>query len=293
MSENSMVTVGRRTNAVAGYRFQKKLGAAIKLAVLSILLVLFLAPFLMVLINSFKPDAEIILDPLRLPTSLRFQNFTVAFEKMHFLNALYNSFIITVASVVFIALFSSMCAYALVRRKSRGHTAIYLAMVASMIVPFQAIMIPLLKIYGSIGMLNSAWSLVYMYIGFGTSFAVFMYHGFIKGISLELEEAATIDGCSTIEVFFLIVLPLLQSTTMTVIILDVLWIWNDFLLPSLVLLAPLKRTLPLSTFYFYGTYTVNYGLLLAGLVMTIIPVVVFYLFSQRYIISGITAGSIK
>jgi raffinose/stachyose/melibiose transport system permease protein len=166
-------------------------------------------------------------------------------------------------------------------------------MVAAMIVPFQAIMIPLLKVYGSIGALNSPWTLIFMYIGFGTPFAVFLFHGFIKGISMELEEAATIDGCGKYGVFFRIVFPLLQPIVMTVVILDSLWIWNDFFLPSLVLMRSQLRTLPLSTYYFYGTYTVNYGRLLASLVMTIIPVIVFYSFSQRFIIKGITAGSIK
>jgi raffinose/stachyose/melibiose transport system permease protein len=154
-------------------------------------------------------------------------------------------------------------------------------------------MIPLLKIYGSIGMLNSPWVLIFMYIGFGAPFSIFLFHGFIKGISLELEEAATIDGCGRYGVFFRIILPLLQPVIMTVVILNVLWIWNDFLLPSLILLAQSNRTLPLSTYYFYGTYTVNYGRLLASLVMTMIPVIVLYLFSQRFIIKGITAGAIK
>jgi raffinose/stachyose/melibiose transport system permease protein len=142
-------------------------------------------------------------------------------------------------------------------------------------------------------MLNSKWALIYMYIGFGTSLAVFIYHGFIKSIPLELEESAMIDGCSKLQTFQRIVFPLLKPTTVTLIILNLLWIWNDFLLPSLVLIAPNQRTLPLSTFYFFGTYTVEYGALMAGLLMTIIPVIIIYLFLQKYIINGILEGSIK
>jgi raffinose/stachyose/melibiose transport system permease protein len=166
-------------------------------------------------------------------------------------------------------------------------------MVASMIIPFQAIMIPLVKIYGSIGMMNSRWALIYMYIGFGTSLAVFIYHGFIKSISLELEEAAMIDGATRIQIFFYIIFPLIKPITITIAVLNILWIWNDFLLPSLVLLESPQRTLPLSTYYFFSTYTVDYGPLMAGLMMTITPVIVIYLFLQRHIIKGIMQGSIK
>lgn len=265
----------------------------LKLLGMTILLLLYVAPFILVLLNSFKPDAEVVANPLGWPTEFRWDNYVTAFERMNFLSATANSVLITVLSVALIPLIASMAAYVLVRLQWKPNTAIFLTLVAAMIVPFQAIMIPLLKIYGGLGWLNSPWALIFMYLGFGTPFAVFIFHGAVKGISLELEEAATIDGCGRLGVFFRIVLPLLQAVIMTVVILDVLWIWNDFLLPSLVLLAQKNRTLPLSTFSFYGTYTVNYGRLLASLVMTISPVLVLYLFLQKYIIRGITAGSIK
>jgi raffinose/stachyose/melibiose transport system permease protein len=166
-------------------------------------------------------------------------------------------------------------------------------MVASMIIPFQAIMIPLVKIYGSLDLLNSKWSLIYMYIGFGSSLAVFIYHGFVKSIPKELEEAALIDGCTRFQTFFRIVFPVLMPTTATISILNVLWIWNDFLLPSLILVDPEQRTLPLSTYNFYGTYTVDYGPLMASLVLTIFPIIIIYLFAQKYIIQGVMQGSIK
>lgn len=266
---------------------------SIKGIVLSLLLFLYIVPFLFTLINSFKPRKDIISNPLLLPKALSFDNFTGAFQKMNYIHAFTNSLIVTVFSVLFIVIFSSMTAYILVRRKWKFTQYMFFAFVASMIIPFQGIMIPLVKIYGSIGMLNSKWALIYMYIGFGASLAVFMYHGFIKSIPAELEEAAMIDGCTQLQTFWQIVFPLLKPTTMTIAILDVLWIWNDFLLPSLVLIKPEARTLPLSTYYFYGTYTADYGLAMGALMLTVIPVIVFYLFMQKHIINGVLQGSIK
>lgn len=265
----------------------------VKAIVLSILLFLYVVPFLFVMINSFKTRGEIIMNPLKLPGSLNFKNYINAFDKMGYIHAFTNSLIVTVVSVVLIVLFASMTAYILVRKDWKFTKYMFFIFVASMIIPFQGIMIPLVKIYGSIGMLNSKWALIYMYIGFGTALAVFMYHGFIKSIPVELEEAAMIDGCTQLQTFWQIVFPLLKPTTMTIAILDVLWIWNDFLLPSLVLVKAEERTLPLSTYYFYGTYTVDYGLSMAGLMLTVIPVIIVYLFMQKHIINGVLQGSIK
>jgi len=165
-------------------------------------------------------------------------------------------------------------------------------MVTSMLIPFQSIMIPLVRIYGAnLKLLDNKWILIYMYMGFGSSLSVFVYHGFIKSIPMELEEAAMIDGCTRVQTFFKIVFPLLRPTTLTLIILNVLWIWNDFLLPSLVLISKANRTLPLSTFYFHGTYTADYGLLMAGLLLTIIPVVVFFIFDAKAYNKRNNAGS--
>jgi raffinose/stachyose/melibiose transport system permease protein len=271
----------------------KRVFGCIKMAGLSLLLFLFLVPFLLLVINSFKSTPEFLSNPLALSAKFNGTNFSYAFEKMNFLYAFSNSLIITVFSVVLIPFFSAMTAYLFVRCNWKFNQYMFFIMVASMIIPFQAIMIPLVKIYGSLGMLNSKWALIYMYIGFGTSLAVFIYHGFIKSIPLELEESAMIDGCSKLQTFYRIVFPLLKSTTVTLVILNLLWIWNDFLLPSLILIAPDQRTLPLSTFYFFGTYTVEYGALMAGLLMSIIPVIIAYLFLQKHIINGILEGSIK
>lgn len=265
----------------------------LKHALLYLLLLVYIFPFLILLINSFKDRRQIILNPLALPQSLDFSNFIQAFNRMSYLHAFFNSLIITVFSVLLIVLVSSMTAYLFARTGWKFNRVMFFAMVASMLIPFQAIMIPLVKIYGSLKLLNSKWTLIYMYAGFGVSFATFIFHGFIKGIPLEVEEAAMIDGCTRVQTFFRIVLPLLRPTTMTVVILDVLWIWNDFLLPSLVLVSPDQRTLPLSTYYFNGTYTSDYGPLMAGLVLTITPVIIAYLFFQKHIIKGVMQGSIK
>ncbi|MCX7772246.1 MAG: carbohydrate ABC transporter permease [Clostridia bacterium] len=265
----------------------------VKAFLLILALIFFVAPFIMVMYNSLKSTKEFLENPLALPTTLNFSNFVTAFDKMKFVNSFTNSLIITSISIVVITLFSSMTAYALVRKKWKINQVIFISMVASMIIPFQAIMIPLVKVYGGIGFFNSKESLIFMYLGFGASLAVFIYHGFIKSIPLELEEAAMIDGCTQLRTFFAVVWPLLKPTTMTIAILDILWIWNDFLLPSLVLQTPNERTLPLSTFYFFGTYTVDYGLLMAGLMMTILPVIFIYVFMQKHIIAGVMQGSIK
>jgi len=272
---------------------QKLIANIVKTIILAVLLFVYLVPFLFVLFNSLKSNAEILINPLKLGKKISFANYASAFEKMDYMHGFVNSLIVTSVSVVLIVLLASMTAYILARRNWKFNNAIFLMMVASMIIPFQGIMIPLVKIYGSINMLNSKWGLIYMYLGFGVALAVFMYHGFIKSIPKELEEAAMIDGCSQLQTFWKIVFPLLKPTTMTILILDILWIWNDFLLPSLVLMVPDQRTLPLSTYYFYGTYTVDYGLSMAGLMLTIIPVIVVYLFLQKHIINGVLQGSIK
>ena len=257
------------------------------------LLVIYLSPFFFVLINSFKTRREIISNPFGLPPAWSLSNFITAFQRMGFISAFWNSLVITVCSVIGIAVFSSMTAYLLVRTDWKINKLMFFGMVAAMLIPFQAIMIPLVRIYGSFNLLNTPWSLIYMYLGFGSSFAVFLYHGFIKSIPKELEEAALIDGCSRLQVFFKVVFPLLKSTTLSLIILNVLWIWNDFLLPSLVLISANNRTLPLTTFYFHGTYSSDYGLLMASLMLTILPVIIFYGLLQKHIIKGVMEGAIK
>lgn len=272
---------------------KSKLSTFLLPAVLGLTMVLYLLPFFLVIVNSLKARKDIILNPISLPSAPLFSNYVDAATQMSYFHGFVNSLIITAASVAVILIFSSMTAWILVRRDWLFGKIFFMALVAAMIIPFQAIMIPLVKIYGSVGMLNSKASLIYLYLGFGTALAVFMYHGFMKSIPLELEEAALIDGASRFQVFWLIVFPILKPITVTIGILDVLWIWNDFLLPSLVLIHAKNRTLPLSTFYFSGTYTIDYGLAMAGLMLSILPVIILYLFMQKQIIKGVLQGSIK
>lgn len=273
----------------------KKIFDICKTVFLGVLLFLFLCPFLMVIINAFKTDGEFFTNPIALPEKLNFSNFVTAYQNMNFINSAYNSLVVTIFGTGLIVLLSAMTAHRFVRYKSKFNNFMFFFMVATMIIPFQAVMIPLVGIYGGkLHMLNNKWMLIYMCIGFGVSQAVFMFNGFIKSIPLELEEAATIDGCTKLQTFFNIVWPLLKPITMTVVIIDVLWIWNDFLLPTLVLGPAVKEfTLPLATFKFFGTYTAQYSLLMASLVMTMAPVLILYLFLQKYIIQGVTQGSIK
>jgi ABC-type sugar transport system, permease component len=257
------------------------------------LFVLYLFPFAMVLINSFKPRLAIVADPLALPSGIDFANYVNAFRLMRFPSAFWNSLCVCLASVVLIVVFSSLWAYYLVRWKGLFNRIVFFVLVASMIVPFQALMIPFVSIYGGLHLLNSTWLLSVFYLGFGSALATFMYHGFIKGIPLELEEAAMIDGASKPVIFAKVVFPMLTTMTSTICILDVLWVWNDFLLPSLVLISEERRTLPLATFYFFGKYTSNYGTAMAALVLSILPVIVFYLAMQKKILQGVVEGAIK
>ncbi|WP_040206052.1 carbohydrate ABC transporter permease [Neobacillus jeddahensis] len=253
----------------------------------------FLIPFYYLISNSLKPFAEILSNTSALPKVFMLDNYVNAFEKLDYLKVFTNSLIITVLSNIVLVVFCSMAAYMLVRTKKKISNIIFMTFVAAMIIPFQSIMIPLIKTAGNLGMLNSIWGLVIMYLGFGSGMTIFLYHGFIKGIPVELEEAAIIDGCSRFGVFWRIVFPLLKPITVTIVILNSLWIWNDYLLPSLVLQDPELRTIPLATFFFFGQYTKQWDLALAALVLGIIPLLIFFFSMQKHIIKGITSGSIK
>lgn len=262
--------------------------------------VITLFPMYIMLTNSFKGRAEIFTDTIGLPNSLDFSYYLKAMEKMHFSKALLNSLFISVVSISLIIIFSSMTAWVLVRSRSKISDFILYLFVVTMLVPFQSVMIPLMQYMSSweikainFSMMDTFYGLIFMYIGFGSSLSVFLYHGFIKGVPRSLEEAAAIDGCNKFQVFWKIVFPTLKPITVTVAILNVIWIWNDYLLPSLVLRDPNLRTIPLSTFYFFGEFTIQWNLAMAGLVLTIIPIIIFYLFSQKYIIKGVMDGAVK
>jgi raffinose/stachyose/melibiose transport system permease protein len=277
----------------------RKAGRRIAEVLLVVLALAYLSPAYIMLVNSFKSRAELYEDTLALPSRFSFEYYISAAEKMNFLTAFGNSLYVTVVSVIFVVIFSSMTAWMLVRKDNRLSRFIFLTFVATLLIPFQTIMMPLMQVMDwirtnlHIPMLNTHEGLIYMNVGFHASMAVFLYHGFIKSVPVALEEAATLDGCGKFGLFWRIVFPMLKTITITIAILDVISMWNDYLLPSLTLSDKGLRTIPLSTFYFFGEFTIVWNLAMAGLTLAIIPVVIFYFFAQKYIIKGITAGAVK
>jgi raffinose/stachyose/melibiose transport system permease protein len=252
----------------------------------------YVAPFLLVLINSIKPKLDIVANPLSWPVTITWENFQEALRKMNFFRSLVNSIIITFFSVSVLIIFSSMLAYYLARTKNKFTKTTFLILVASMIVPFQALMIPFISIFAQFVSLNNRIALIFFYQGFGVALSTFLYHGFISKIPTEIDEAAAMDGASDFTIFWRIVFPMLRPVTATVAIVNALWIWNDFLLPRLVL-TPETQTLPLSTYLFYGQYTTQYGQVMAGLLLAVVPIIIFYLVLQKQFISGISTGAVK
>jgi raffinose/stachyose/melibiose transport system permease protein len=235
---------------------------------------------------------DILENPLSFPSPITWDNFQQALTKMEFFRSLTNSLIITVFSVSLLIVFSSMLAYYLARTKSKSSKYIFLGLVASMIVPFQALMIPFMALFAPFVSWNNRAALVFFYIGFGVALSTFLYHGFISTIPTEIDEAASIDGASDMVAFWKIIFPMMRPITATVAIINALWIWNDFLLPRLVLTRE-TQTLPLSTYLFFGQYSIEYGQAMAGLALAVIPIVIFYLILQKQFISGISQGAVK
>ena len=277
---------------------KRKMTNALAMTGLIIIFIAYMFPFVMVVINSLKEKRDIIKSPfswLFTIKGLSFDNFVKAFTQMDFLNAFKNSLIVTVCSTVLVTLLAAMLAYYIVRHNNKISKITFALMVASMIIPFQAIMIPLVSIYGgTLNVLNHRITLIFMHTGFSMAMSVFMFHGFIKGnIPIALEEAAYIDGCTHAQTFFKIVLPLLKPIISTMVILNSLAFWNDYLLPSLVLTDKELLTLPLSTYSFYGTYSADYGTIMAGLLLCVIPILILYVVLQKQIIGGVVSGAVK
>jgi raffinose/stachyose/melibiose transport system permease protein len=277
-------------DAVVKKPFLKRLGGFGTESGMWVLAILFLVPALLTLLNSFKTDAAIGLNPLSIPTSLEINNYVLAWKATRFPIVFFNTLVITAISTVGIILVSSMAAYVMVRTHSKLSWVIFLLFTLSMVVPFQTFMVPLVMLAKDMN-LKSVLGIVPIYMGLGCPMAIFLYHGFIKGIPVELEEAAQVDGANFFQIFFGIVFPLLTPITATVAIINVLWIWNDFLLPFIIL--PKETTLQLAQFGFFGLFQKQYGRAMASLVLSAAPVVVFYLLMQKNIIKGITAGAVK
>ena len=281
-----------KTKLSLGMRAKKSTAKTLVFVTGLVLSVAYVMPFFLVFLNSFKPKFEILDNPLALPIEFTWENFEQALSKMKFFMSLTNSLIITVFSVVALILISSMLAFYLSRTKSKFTKVTFLVLVASMIVPFQALMIPFMAIFAPFVSLNNQVALIFFYMGFGVALSTFMYHGFISNIPTELDEAAALDGASDFTIFWKIIFPMLKPVTATVAIINALWIWNDFLLPVLVL-TPETQTLPLSTYLFFGQYSTEYGQAMAGLLLAVLPIIIFYLILQRQFISGISSGAVK
>ncbi len=288
---------------MAGYKPNK--GRKIVLEIVTLILfILFMLPFVIVLFNSMRTNQDIINSPVGIPTDLGQigRNIEEIWNNpnFNFLSALRDSVIITVVSLAVISIFSSMAAWVLVRNKTKWSTFLFMAYVAAMVIPFQVVMFPLLTWFKSVGdflgipMLRSYQGIIFAYLGFGEAMSIFIFHGFIKGVPLELEEAADIDGCSRAGTFFRIVLPLLQPVFVTVLVLNGLWICNDYLLPLLVLGSNGNiRTIPLAVQGFNGAYVKQWHLIMTSTLLAMLPIVILYLFAQKYIVQGMVDGSIK
>lgn len=283
---------------------KKKITKIILTVITVVLFLLTLFPFFIVLINSAKSSLEIITDPISFPEkwSQLFANIKEIWTSpsIRYASSVYASTIITLLSLITISVFSAMAAWVLVRKKSKMSTFVFLLFISGLIIPFQVVMFPLVALFRMINeaiglpMLRTYHGMIFAYIGFGAPLAVFMFHGFIKSIPLELEEAALIDGCSKTQIFFLIVMPILKPIFVTISILNAIWIWNDFLLPSLILgIGQDIQTIPLAIAAFAGSFVKKWDLIMTAVLMAAAPIIVGFILGQKHIIKGMVSGSIK
>ena len=276
---------------------KKKVGNTILVVILTILSLLWIYPVFMILINSLKKESAISTGSVfKLPTAETFaglENYINAIESKGFLNSLGYSLFITITSVAAILLFCSMCAWYITRVKGILSKVLYFLFVFSMVVPFQMVMFTLSQTADKLH-LNTPWNIWVIYLGFGAGLAVFMFCGFVKSIPLEVEEAALIDGCNPIQTFFKMDMHMLAPTMISVGILEAMWVWNDYLLPTLVLDIKKYKTIPMLIQYFRGSYgKVEMGPMMASIMLTIIPIIIVYLSGQKYIIKGVASGAVK
>ena len=274
------------------------LGSKIATVFFTLLCILWVMPVFEVLINSFKDSTSVNLNAFALPNAESFVGFDnyikgMTFGKYPFMNSVFYSIVITVASVGLILLFCSMTAWYIARVDSLFSRMFYYLCLFSMIVPFQMVMFTLSYTADRLK-LNTPWTIPIVYLGFGAGLAIFMFVGFIKGLPLEIEEAAAIDGCGPVQTFFMVVMPMLKPTLISVGILQTMWVWNDFLLPYLVLDQTKFKTIPIHVQYLKGSYgSVDLGATMAVIMLSIIPIIILYLFCQKHIIKGVAAGAVK
>lgn len=273
---------------------KKKILSGLLSTILFIIALIYLYPLILVAINSLKTFSEITTNVVALPTKLRWDNYTKAFEILRYPHLFLNTLIATVIGTTGVVLLSSIGGYKLSRTKSKVSWIIFLACIAPMMIPFQSFMITLVKISKTLHLTGSTYGLGIIYWGLGAPLSLFMYHGFVKTIPKEMDECAVIDGCPPLMAFFKIILPLLKPITVSVVVLNVMWMWNDFLLPLLVLGGEKKAmTLQLGAYNFFGQYKIEWNYAMAAVFLTIIPAVILYLLLQKQIIKGMVSGAVK
>ena len=254
----------------------------------------YLFPFLLMLLNSLKTTGEFTSNPFAMPAVVQWGNYPYAIEQMHFLTSLKNSLVITVVVCALITFFGPMAAYVVSRVKHPFVNFMYYAMIASMCAPFQAFMIPLVKLYAStLGFNNSPIPVIYIGVGLNICFSIFLVRGFLNSIPRDLDEAALIDGCGSIRLYFFIILPMLTPILITLLVFVAMGIWNDYLLSALFLNTQDKRTLPMMIRVFCAQYSNDYSPMMAGLMMSILPMLAFYLAGQKHILEGVVQGAVK
>jgi raffinose/stachyose/melibiose transport system permease protein len=255
---------------------------------------LFLYPIFLVFYNSLKSFGEIMTNVIALPHHVTFHNYVYVWKFINYPRLFVNNFVITAIGVSGIVLISSVAAYKLARTKTKISMAIYFLCIMPMLIPFQSIMITVLKLAKMLHLSDSVWGLGIQYWGFGVPMAVFIYHGFVKGIPQEIDESAWMDGASGFRLFFSVIFPLLRSVTATIVIIDVMWIWNDFLLPLIMVNgSPATKTLTLAAYTFVGQYNTDWQYTMTAMVMAVLPSIVVFIFLQRHIVKGVTAGAVK
>ena len=273
---------------------RRKRNTIILVIVLTVISLIFIYPVFLMFLNSFKPFGEVVSDPIALPKEPTLENYTYVIDKIHYLSLFLNNVMITVIGIVGIVVFSSMAAYILDRRRNVYTKIVYTLLITPMLIPFQTIMITLLKAMSVIHLDQSRVGLGIQYWGFGIPMATFIFYNFMKTIPKELDESAKIDGASTFRGFISVIFPLLKPVTFTVIVIDVMWIWNDFLLPLLMVNSSNKtKTLVLASYTFVGQMNTKWQFAMTAMVLTVLPSIIIFIFLQKYIVEGVVAGAVK
>ena len=273
---------------------KRNMKKALLTLLMAVAAVIYIYPIILMLINSVKPFGEVVLDVIALPSRIKWSNYTYVIDKMKYGKLFFNNVIITVIGIIGIIAFSSMSAYILSRRKNRYTRIAALLITTPMLIPFQAIMITLLKVMNVIHLSGSRIGLGIQYWGFGIPMAAFIYSNFMSTIPREIDESACIDGAGTFQTFCFIIFPLLKSVTFTVIVIDVMWIWNDFLLPLLMVNSSnATKTLVLAAYTFVGQFNTQWHYAMAAMMLAVLPSIIIFVLLQKYIVEGVVAGAVK